>query len=370
VNQHSTARNENQDLQLRLDQSYEQLEIYARELKDLLALQPDPSPGLPGPSTVELVGKSEAIQSVIELCHRGAEGPTTVLLLGETGTGKELAARLIHDWSSRHDGPFVAVNCAALPESLAEAELFGHEKGGFTGATERRLGQFELAQHGTIFLDEIGELSLPVQGKLLRVLEDMKIRRVGGSQLVQLDVRVIAATNRDLEAEAKAGRFRLDLFYRLNVFPITMPALAERISDVRLLVEHFLHQLGARHRIASPTMVEEAVARLEAHPWPGNVRELRNVIERGMLLARGGPIEARHLPAAIGQHASPSQHSSRDTRAMLANQERAMVVMALEECGWNKAQAAKKLGISWHNISYRIKKYKLTPSDSNPTNLI
>jgi DNA-binding NtrC family response regulator len=285
---------------------------------------------------------------------------TTVLLLGPTGTGKELAATLIHHHSPRRQGPLIAVNCAALPDSLAESELFGHERGAFTNATDRRSGQFELAAGGTIFLDEIGELSLSIQAKLLRVLEQREFRRVGGVETLPLDVRVVAATNRDLEDEVAAGRFRRDLFYRLNVFPIHLPSLSDRPEDIPLLTRFFVEQLSRKLDPAAdpPAVTEAAMAHLQAYTWPGNVRELRNVVERCLVLAGAGAIAVEHLPDPI-RHAGAVVAITQASR--LAQQEASMVLKALEDSNWNKAEAARQLGISWDNLRYRIKKYSLAP---------
>jgi DNA-binding NtrC family response regulator len=245
-----------------------------------------------------IIGESPSIRSLAEECRRVAQTTATVLLLGESGTGKELFARAIHHLSPRRDRPFVAINCAAIPDTLLENELFGHEKGAYTGAVSSKPGKFELAQSGTLFLDEIGDLSTAVQAKLLRVLQDRTFERVGGTMTVEVDVRIVAATNRDLQGDVTAGRFREDLYYRLSVFPLQIPTLARRRDDIPLLAAHFLEKhargLGRKGLSFSP----EAMAALVAHPWPGNIRELENAIERAMILADRDVIDAGDLGLA------------------------------------------------------------------------
>ena len=311
-----------------------------------------------------MVGDSPPMRKVKDLIARVAPTTSTVLLLGETGTGKELAARMVHASSGRAERPFIPVNCAALPESLMESELFGHEAGAFTGAAAKKLGRFELASGGTIFLDEIAEAPPEIQVKLLRVLEDREIMPLGGVRVVATDVRVIAASNRDLAAEMKAGRFRDDLFYRLNVFPVTLPPLRERRGDIPILVEHFVRELAGELKMAPPAVAPEAMAALARHDFPGNVRELQNVLERACLLCLGpeGPtrIGLEHLP---GELVSPPAPPAAGESA-LAQAERAAVLDALHASDWNQTRAAKALGISRDNLRYRIKKYGLSrPGD-------
>ncbi|MBI1375564.1 MAG: AAA domain-containing protein [Phycisphaera sp.] len=367
------------DRDLELERAYAQLVRYAadvrtltKQLKQLTAeLPPNPGetpsspeiehPELP-PATVTIVGQSPSMKRVVEMCRKVARAPTTVLVCGETGTGKELTARLIHDWSDRRDGPYHALNCAALTETLLESELFGHEKGAFTGATHRKAGMFELASGGTLFLDEVGEMSLTLQAKLLRVLEDRTYRRVGGEETLKTNVRIVTATNRDLEKEVDAGNFRQDLYYRLNIFVIRMPSLSSRVDDIPALVQHFLRQHAKAIGVGTPpTMSQAALGRLATHGWPGNIRELRNVIERSMLMAEGGVIEVAHLPddirGAAGEH---DEGDGEDRESKLEQTERGMILKALEDSAWNKAAAARELGISWDNLRYRIKKYGLT----------
>ncbi len=291
------------------------------------------------------------MQRLFHMIRRVAPTDSTVLITGETGTGKELAARAIHALSRRRHRPFVAVNCAALPESLLESELFGHERGAFTGATERRIGRLELAHGGTLFLDEIGEVSPAVQVKLLRVLEERELVRVGGTQVVRLDVRVVAATNAALEQSVAEGRLREDLFYRLHVVPLVMPPLRERMEDLPLLVAHLLGRLpdGARLRLSMA-----ALHRLASHHWPGNVRELRNVLERAALLATGPVIEPEDLQFA--QVNRPPVYVPTRPLDMV---EREAILAALEATGWNKRAAARQLGIAKSTLHEKLRKWSV-----------
>jgi len=312
---------------------------------------------------VEMIGRSLPVREVCELIRRVARSNSTVLLLGETGTGKELAARMVHAESLRADRAFIPINCAALPETLLESELFGHEAGAFTGADARKLGQFELAHQGTIFLDEMAESSPNIQVKLLRVLESKEITRVGGGMPVACDVRVIAATNRELAEEVEKKQFRSDLYYRLNVFAITLPPLRDRRGDVPLLTEHFLKTLAAEMKIPSPTISPEALAALAAYRFPGNVRELQNILERACLLsvdldqpdAAPACIRPEHLPAELTDHADGSPAGP----ITLADHEKTLIRRALEASGWNQTQAARSLGVSRDNLRYRVKKHGL-----------
>jgi transcriptional regulator with GAF, ATPase, and Fis domain len=290
----------------------------------------------------------------------------SVLISGETGTGKELVARAIHARSPRKDRPLVKVNCAALAPGLVESELFGHEKGAFTGASERRTGRFELADGGTIFLDEVGEIPLETQVKLLRVLQEREFERAGGSQTLRVDVRVIAATNRDLEKTIAEGKFRQDLFYRLNVFPLRVPPLRERKGDVPLLVHHFAQRHAARVGRPIAAVSDATLELLVRYPWPGNVRELENVIERAVILARGPVLEidpaVLGLPAAepAGPNATPSADLS------LAELERRRIVEVLSATGWRiegEKGAAGRLGLHPNTLRSRIKKLRIRRSD-------
>jgi len=303
-----------------------------------------------------------------------AQTQATVLLRGETGTGKEMVARAIHINSARESRPFVRVNCAALAQGVLESELFGHEKGAFTGAVARRPGRFELADGGTLFLDEVGDLPLDVQVKLLRVLQEREFERVGGVDTVKVDVRLVSATHRDLEKLISEGKFREDLYYRLNVFPIVMPPLRDRPGDIALLVEHFVSKYaqstGKRMRGADAA----AIALLSAYPWPGNVRELENVIERGMILATSDELGAgdldfgrRHVPSA-GVVAAPVAASAsgavaveagRSLHKRLQEQERNEIMAAVEQAQGNIAHAARTLGINRSTLYYRMRKHGL-----------
>ncbi len=299
-----------------------------------------------------LLGRSDAMREVFRTLERVAPTPVTVLIAGESGTGKELAARAIHDLSPRSGGPFVAVNCAALPDTLIESELFGHERGAFTDARERRIGRFEAASGGTLFLDEVGELPAPVQAKLLRALQERVIERLGGTSPIPVDVRVVAATHRDLPAEVAAGRFREDLYYRIHVFRIDLPPLRERREDIRLLARHFLARAREQMGRGPTEFTPEALAALERHPWPGNVRELANAIEAGMVMAEGERFRAEDLPAAVT--ASGRVDAIRDElRAGRLGYEEALrrfetdiLREALERNGWNQTRTAEQLGIT------------------------
>jgi DNA-binding NtrC family response regulator len=282
-----------------------------------------------------MIGESEALQSVLEQVELVADTDATVLVTGESGTGKELVARAIHQWSRRRQGPLVRVNCAAIPESLFESELFGHVKGSFTGALNDRAGRFEAAQGGTLLLDEIGEVPLAMQPKLLRVLQEKELERVGETRPRKIDVRIVAATNRDLAAEVEAGRFRGDLFYRLNVFPIDNPPLRERREDVPLLAEHFIQAAARRLHRQPPRLSEAALRQLLARDWPGNIRELENVIERAVILAWDGQLRLG-APAPLAQARPPS--ASRDlptqlSRAAMEKHQRDTIAAALAQTG-------------------------------------
>ncbi len=307
-------------------------------------------------SGVRIIGDSAPMRTTLDLADRVAGTNASVLLLGETGTGKELLAKYIHNSSGRSDKAFVGVNCAALSETLLESELFGHEKGAFTGAVTQRVGRFELADHGTLFLDEIGDISASTQVKLLRVLQEREFTRVGGTRTIACDVRIIAATNRDLDRAIKEGTFRSDLYYRLNVFPIRMPPLRERREDIAALAAHFA-EVASRQLGVEPRRVGDAAAALLAgHHWAGNIRELANVIERAVLLSDAGTITPDHLPADIAGAAAAAQTGGDSS---LWGYERAMILKALTDSGWNQSKAARKLGISRDNLRYRVKKYEI-----------
>ena len=306
----------------------------------------------------DLIGKDPKMQVVYKLIEDVAPSDATVLIQGESGTGKELVARAIHQHSPRKDGPFVVINCSAYPATLLESELFGHEKGAFTGALRQKAGRFEQAHGGTVFLDEVGDIPLPAQVKLLRVLQTRKFERVGGEQTLTVDVRVLAASHKDLVQEVKNGNFREDLFYRLNVIPIKLPPLRERKNDIPLLVEHFLKLFAAARRKDIQGLSSEALRVLLNYSWPGNVRELENTIEHAVVLAKAGQVEAWDLPAAI-------QSSSPGASPTLAQREGKTLLEILEECGWNKKLAAQRLGISRSTLYLMLKRHKI--SGSKPT---
>ena len=310
----------------------------------------------------QLVGNSEAMQKVKHLVERVALTPATVLIQGESGTGKELVANAIHTLSSRVEGPFIRVNCAALTETLLESELFGHEKGAFTGAHARKTGRFELADGGTLFLDEIGELSFNVQAKLLRVLQERTFERVGGEKTIKVDVRIIAATNRDLLKEAQEGRFREDLYYRLSVFPISIPPLRERQEDIPYLAEHFLKKLKNYGQIK--TLGPGVLNQLMAYSWPGNVRELENVIERMVIISSGTVIGVDGLPVLntpSTKEKDPGSFVLPPEGVSLEEIEKSFLQQAMEQTGGNQSQAAKRLGLSRHAFLYRLEKYGIDP---------
>ena len=308
-----------------------------------------------------MIGRSNAMQAVFDLIGQVAKSDATVLIRGESGVGKELVANSIHYNSPRAAKPFVRVNCAALPESVIESELFGHEKGAFTGATQQRQGRFELANGGTIFLDEIGDLSAHTQVRLLRVLQEREFERVGGTETVQVDVRVLAATNRDLEKMIETEAFRQDLYYRLNVFPIHMPPLRERRTDILELANFFVEKASkANHkyvrRISTP-----AIDMLMSYHWPGNVRELENVIERGVLLTTDDVIHGHHLPPTLQTAEASNTRMSGTLEDTLDRVEREMIVEALKNSGGNKAEAARELGITERLMGLRTKKHGIDP---------
>ena len=306
-----------------------------------------------------LIGESRAMRSVVDLIDRVAGADTPVIVTGESGTGKELAARRIHDLSRRRDGPFVAVNAAAVPEGLVESEFFGHEKGSFTGALDARPGCLEMAHRGTLFLDEIGEMPIALQPKLLRVLNDQRVRRIGGRREIEFDVRVVAATNRDPARAIREGRFREDLYYRLAVFTIELPALRERPGDIALLAQHFLDVFRARHAAAAEGFRESSIERLKKYSWPGNVRELKNVVERAVVLADGPWIEDRHWPPYIRESRLPgaAELVFEIGGTTLDDAEKALILKTLEMARNNKAEAARLLGLDVKTIRNKLHRY-------------
>ena len=312
----------------------------------------------------KMVGQSRALLEAQEKAKKVAVGTTTVLLLGESGTGKELFARMIHDFSPRKNGPFVAINCAAIPRELLESELFGHERGSFTGATGRKIGKFELADKGTVFLDEIGDMDMGLQAKLLRVLEGDRFMRVGGTSPVKADVRVVAATNKDLHAAVAKHAFREDLYYRLNVFPLVIPPLRDRREDIPLLVDHFLAVYSREVKKEGLALSSEAMDVMKHHPWTGNIRELQNCIERAVILCDGHEILPEHIglraPAGPAEEGLPAvgslqEASSAASRAVEAK----MIEKVLRETGGNKTRAAEILQVSYKTLLTKIKDYGL-----------
>jgi two-component system response regulator HydG len=304
-----------------------------------------------------IIAQSAQMREVLESVALIASSDATVLLLGESGTGKELVANLIHERSPRAEKPFVKLNCAALTETLLESELFGHERGAFTGATERKEGRFELADGGSLLLDEIGEMRTMTQTKLLRVLQEQQFERVGGTQTIHVDVRIIAATNKDLEEEIRAGRFREDLYYRLNVVPVHLPPLRDRREDIPLLTECFLkHYATKNHRVVRQ-ITPEALDLLMRYHWPGNIRELENAIEHGVIIARGEYLTPAELPLAIQQNVLSTDHTV--NRGILKEMERECIARTLTQVDSNRTRAAKVLGITRKTLQNKIKEYGL-----------
>jgi two-component system response regulator PilR (NtrC family) len=317
-----------------------------------------------------IIGSSDPMQRVYDLIGQVARTKTNVLIAGESGTGKELVARAIHDQSDRTDKSFVAVNCGAIPENLLESELFGHVKGAFTGAIQNKEGLFEIADGGTLFLDEVGELPLPLQVKLLRVIQEKTIRRVGGTSDRTVDVRLVSATNRRLEAEVTAGQFREDLYYRLNVIQISLPPLRDRIEDIPLLVQHFVEKFATELDKPIEGISDDALAKLVTYSYPGNVRELENIIERAVALVRSPLIGVEVLPPTVTE-ARPRGDAPRippegvKLESLVDDYERRLLGEALREAGGVKKQAAKLLGISFRSFRYRLEKLGLEESDDS-----
>ena len=308
-----------------------------------------------------MIGKSNAMQEVYNLIEQVADSKATVLIRGESGTGKDLVAHAIHYNSLRSEKPFVKVNCTALPETLLESELFGHEKGAFTGAVERKIGRFEMANGGTIFLDEIGDFSLNLQVKLLRVIQFKEFERVGGHETIKSNVRIIVATNKDLEEEIRNGLFREDLYYRINVFPIYLPKLRERKNDVMLLADHFLEVYARENgkninRISTP-----AIEMLTSYHWPGNIRELENCIERAVLLCNDEVIRSEHLPPSLQMGKRSANIETMSLTEVIENKEKELIIDALKKNGGKQKKAAVDLGITERILGYKIKKYNIHP---------
>lgn len=312
-----------------------------------------------------LIGKSKQMQEVYELIAKIARKDVTVLILGESGVGKEMVAKAIHQNSQRKDGPFIKVNCAALPDQLLESELFGYEKGAFTGAGRQKKGMFELADGGTIFLDEIGDMSLATQAKILRVLQEHEFQRLGGEETIRVNVRVLAATNIDIQQAIERGKFREDLYYRLNVVRINMPPLRERPEDIPLLTNEFIKEYNQKHNKEINGVAPDAMRLLMSYDWPGNVRELKNICEQAVVLNDSNVITAADLPVEIrgkgfNLDANQSNQSLKDiTKNLTSEIERKIITETLEETGWNRNETAQKLGITPRTLYNKIKEYKI-----------
>ncbi|MGE5177915.1 MAG: sigma-54-dependent transcriptional regulator [Bacteroidota bacterium] len=306
----------------------------------------------------EMVGKSRALEQIRAEIAKVAKSDAKVLISGESGTGKELVARAIHRISARARGPFEKLNCAALPKDLVESELFGYEKGAFTGAVQMKRGRLEAADLGTLFLDEVGDMSLDTQAKFLRAIETGEIERLGGTKTIAVDARILAATNKDLPDEIQAGRFREDLYYRLNVVPIHIPPLRARREDVPLLVAHFVHRLGADHPRGARSVTPEAMERLAAYAWPGNIRELKNLIERLLIMTDGDAIERADVEDALP--AGGGDEPPSEIRAARDKAERDTILAMLRDCQWNVSEASRRLGMDRGYLHRKIKRYGLS----------
>lgn len=307
-----------------------------------------------------LIGESNVIKVLREQISMAAPSGSRVLITGESGSGKEVVARLLHAMSARADKPFIEVNCAAIPHELIESELFGHEKGSFTGASEKKKGKFELADCGTLFLDEIGDMSIQTQAKVLRVIETQEFQRVGGSSNIKVDVRIIAATNKNLEEEVEKGAFRGDLFFRLNVIPIALPPLRERKEDVPLLLEYFMQSLASEYGKTPKKVTTEAIRELQQYDWPGNVRELKNLIERLVIMTSSGVIDAKDIQALRGKQARSDYFSCKTLKEAREIFEKDFILHKLEENSWNISRTAEILDIERSNLHRKIKTYKIS----------
>ncbi len=344
---------EREDLLLTLQRAFERIML----LRENRALHKklEESQGVPA-----IIGEHPKIKEIFRIINKIAPTTSTVLIYGESGTGKELVARAIHERSPRQDKPFFAINCAAIPETLMESELFGHEKGSFTGAGSREIGLFEAADKGTVFLDEIGELSVAMQAKLLRTIQEKEIRRVGGKVNIPIDVRIISATNRDLEAEIKKGHFRDDLYYRLNVIRLNLPPLRERGSDIATLADFFVRKYSTATDNQLRGISRAALKILMNYGWPGNVRQLESVIERGVLMAEGEYIQPEDLPAEVHEeigHAGQLPFELPPEGISIEELERDIIIKAMDRAGWVIAKAAPLLGMSYKTLQYRLEKF-------------
>ncbi|HWM85474.1 MAG TPA: sigma-54 dependent transcriptional regulator [Kofleriaceae bacterium] len=372
---------EQEQIRIIVHKAVKQSHLSRREARPLLAAE---GAGVRG--SFGLVGESLEMQAIYSIITKVADTPSTVLITGESGTGKELVAKALHEHSSRKGGPFIKINCAAIPKTLMESELFGYEKGAFTGATSSKPGRFELADAGTLFLDEIGEIPVEMQVKLLRAIQESEFERVGGIKTIKVDVRLITATNRDLEKEIKEGNFRDDLFYRLNVVPLAIPPLRQRADDIPLLVEHIINKFNERLKKRVRGISDEAMRVLQAHSWPGNIRELENVLERTILFCTGDTIDVGDLPAdlriegearllpitqeitvptisatvpAEGREPTGPTSLKAMVRAETSRVERELITRALDETGGNVTQAAKLLKISRKSLQMKMKEFGL-----------
>jgi two-component system, NtrC family, response regulator HydG len=325
-------------------------------------LPPEPHGGQPFDEAGRIIGSSQPMQDLWEMILQVAPTEATVLISGDSGTGKELVASALHYRSLRKNGPFVKVNCAALAENLLESELFGHEKGAFTGADRRREGCFVQAQHGTLFLDEIGETTPAMQAKLLRVLQEHEVQRVGSQEIISVDVRVITATNRDLEKEVQEGRFREDLYYRLNVVTLDVPTLRERVGDIPLLADFFIRRCAKRNKRKVKGITPTCMDVLNRYPWPGNVRELENAIERGVILTKGEYLDVESLPLSIQRWLSMNRKDETGPEGTLRSAELQLIVKTLIATGGNKSEAARRLQITRKTLLNKLKKYGLDSS--------
>jgi len=361
-------------LRAKVDAALELSRTRARVVK-LEATTEALSRDLGGKTGASMVGDSQPVQKLLAQVRRAAATDATVLVHGESGTGKELVARMLHDLSPRAAGPFIVTHCAALAETLLESELFGHERGSFTGAVKKKLGRFELADGGTIFLDELGEISATVQTKLLRVLQEREIQRVGGEETVKVDVRVVCATHRDLKAEVAAGRFREDLYYRLHVVPLELPALRERPEDIGLLARHFIAKHAPRINPGLKGISAAAIGALCRYAWPGNVRELENAIEQSLVFAEGKELEEKDLPAFLQsaearashtQGALPVPHGDRPLPDILEDLERQLIERAYEKARHVKTETARLLGIKTSALYYKLEKYGFIQKGDRP----